>query len=326
MRRLALALGGLALASCGGELTLDPRRVADARRGAPLAPDARGRGAGAARGAAPDPHPPDGGASFEPPDPDMCEVTHVRAREWLAAAFAELGYDVERERGHDGAFAVENVIATLPGASPEVVLVGAHYDALYAAADDNSTGVAVVLEVARVLRGRRYERTVRFVGFDLEELGMVGATLYARAHAGEIVALFNIDGVGFTAPDQPSVPGIPLPSRGDFVLVIGNEPSTDLTAETRGVARALDIGRVEALVAAGDGTSALLGLVRIAGSDKAPFWARGVSAVMLTDTGPVRQDSYHSAADDVAGLDATFLAANARVTAAAVAYQARVIP
>ena len=143
--------------------------------------------------------------------------------------------------------------------------------------------------------------------------------------ANELVAVFNIDGVGFTASDQPTVPAISLPSRGDFLLLIGNEPSTDLTAETRGVARALDLGRVEALVAAGDGTSALLGLVRIGGADKAPFWVYGVPAVMLTDTGPVRQGSYHSAADDVAGLDKAFLTASARVSAAAIAYAARAI-
>lgn len=319
------AAASLMLAGCSDELTLDGPR---ASRAAAFAAEVDGARVLSFVAALVDAHRADAPIDCSAADETefLCHVTHVGARERLATELEALGYEVEREHAVDGTFAVENVIATLPGLSTEVVLVGAHYDAGYAAADDDSTGVAVLVEVARLCRQRSFERTLRFVGFDLEELGMVGSTAYARAHAGEIVAVFNLDSVGYTAASQPALPGIALPSTGDFLTALANEPSAELAAETRAIARAFALGRVEAIIAAGDGTAPLLGLYGVGSGDHAPFWALGVPAVMLTDTGPIRHESYHSSGDDVAHLDSSFLTANARVAAAAVAYTARVSP
>ena len=322
----AVAAVTMALACCSDQVELEPARVEPART---LAAEVDAERVLAAVSELVEAHrsdtPLDCGL-LEDPEPELCHLTHRHARDWLAATFAELGYDVVREKSRDGAFEVENVIAVLPGNTSELVVVGAHYDALYAAANDNSTGVAVLVELARIAKARRFERTVHFVGFDLEELGMLGSTAYVSAHPAKPVAVFNIDGVGFSAPTQGTVPAIPLPSRGDFLALLANDASIELAAETRALALQLELGRVEAIIAPGDGTAPLLGLIHIGSGDKTPFWVADMPALMFTDTQPFRDDGYHSSKDTVARLDPGFLADNARIAAAALVYVAGAAP
>ncbi len=262
-------------------------------------------------------------ATLDEPSDVVCHDTHLAARAWLAEAFASLGYPVSRQTSHDGVLEVVNVVAELPGSGSGVLVVGAHYDAAYAAANDDSSGVAVLVELARVLRGRSFERTVRFVGFDLEELGAVGSASYARSlDRAEVAAMISLDGVGISTPTQPSLPGVPFPSKGDFLAVIANEPSVELGASVRVLSRELQLGPTEVLVAAGDGSAPLLGVYGVGSGDRSPFWVLGIPAILLCDTQPIRTQRYHSPEDDVAGLDPEFLARSARIAAATVAYAA----
>lgn len=112
-----------------------------------------------------------------------------------------------------------NVLAALPGGDPalarEIVVVGAHYDhlgmggsgslepepgAIHNGADDNASGVATLLESARILtRGPRPDRTVMFMAFAAEEMGLLGSAHYVHHPAVPLertVAMINLDMVG----------------------------------------------------------------------------------------------------------------------------------
>jgi Zn-dependent M28 family amino/carboxypeptidase len=99
-------------------------------------------------------------------------------------------------------------------------------------ADDNSSGVAALLEVARVLAGAPTRRTLRFCFFGAEEVGLQGSAAHLealRADETRVIAALHLDSVGFraTAPGSQGAPDdipwfLSVPDRGDFVLVAGN--------------------------------------------------------------------------------------------------------
>jgi aminopeptidase YwaD len=94
-----------------------------------------------------------------------------------------------------------NVVATKPGTTrpQESIVVGGHYDSVPGSpgANDNASGVAATLEAARVLAGVPTARTVRFVLFAAEELGLFGSAAYAAERRQGVVAMINLDMVGW---------------------------------------------------------------------------------------------------------------------------------
>jgi len=128
-----------------------------------------------------------------------------------------------------------NVVARKPGREQprRVVVVGAHYDSVPVApgANDNASGVAVVLEVSRVLVNRSFPYTLAFVAFGAEELGLLGSQHYVRVAGQDVVAMINVDVVG----------------QGDRLLafnIAGRGPLLDLAdrlARERGIS--LRVGR-----------------------------------------------------------------------------------
>lgn len=96
-----------------------------------------------------------------------------------------------------------NVIGTLAGASPETIVLGGHYDSVAAGpgAGDNGSGIATLLELARVLaNGPQPEHTLVFVAFDAEEEGLLGSEAYVKGltndQLGRIQAMLNFDMLG----------------------------------------------------------------------------------------------------------------------------------
>lgn len=262
------------------------------------------------------------------PDEAACHLTDRRARRWITARLRALGYDPRVEVERSGGFELANIVAELPGESDEVVLIGAHYDAAYAAADDNSSGVAVLLELARILRGRSFPHTVRFVAFDLQRLGMAGSTRYVRdlGHQEKIALAVIIDSVAYTAAEQPGQLGVPFPSTGDFLAVIADEVSSDAAAATCVLSSTLKLGTSRGLLLPELGLSPSSELIALPAGDQAPFWSADIPTVLLTDTGSIRNEHAGTAADDLQHLDRAFLGANARIAAAAVAYVAGETP
>ncbi|HLL53532.1 MAG TPA: M28 family peptidase [Myxococcaceae bacterium] len=266
----------------------------------------------------------------EPGDPEkyprFCALTRTGGEALITAKLEGLGFRVTRQEMVAHGLPTTNLIADLPGTSrpDEVVLVGAHFDAFYAGADDNSSGVAALLELARVLSRHRFERTIRFVGFDLEELGLIGSARYVQATRGErlsAVVIFDCIGYYDARPgSQLSLPGLPTPAAGNFLAVIGNDLSSGQASELFRLNQALALMEVVPLISPRDGVFTLGGdLMR---SDHAPFWLSQEKALFLTDTANFRNPNYHSPKDTLETLNPDLFHKAVQVAAAGIAYWA----
>ncbi|QRN95174.1 M28 family peptidase [Archangium violaceum] len=258
--------------------------------------------------------------------PALCSLTRDRAGQMMVDSLGSHGLKVSRQIAEGGGWSSSNVIAELPGVSKpeEVVLVGAHFDAYFGGADDNSSGVAAVLELARVLSQYRFDRTVRFVGFDLEEVGLVGSNRYVDTLGGErLVASVVFDCIGYydSRPgSQGSLPGLPAPNTGDFLAAFANEDSRQQATDLYALSQALHLINVVPVVSPGRGAYPLTGnLLR---SDHAPFWFTGRNALFLTDTANFRNPNYHWESDLPPTLDPVSFRKAVQVSAAALAYWA----
>jgi Zn-dependent M28 family amino/carboxypeptidase len=199
-----------------------------------------------------------------------------------------------------------------PNAS--LVILGAHFDSVEGTpgADDNASGVAVLLEAARLLAGARLKHQLLFCAFNLEEQNMVGSTHLAKKlkNAGaNIRAMVSLEMVGFTdrRPGGQKYPtGLSwfYPERGDFIAVVGNWRSYSLLKQfTRSMRRVSGLP-VESLTVLGNGL--LIPAVRL--SDHSPFWDAGYPALLVTDTSFFRNPHYHRPSDTIETLDLEFMA------------------
>jgi len=254
---------------------------------------------------------------------------------YLAEQFRHLGLDVSLHPFDALGSTYHNVIATLsPSASAgsptpnegSQLIIAAHYDTVPGSpgADDNASGLAVLLEVARSLRDMPLSGEVRFIGFCLEEEDLLGSLAYVahlRANNQALRGAIVLECVGYTRVDEGSqlVPaGLPItvPSVGNFLGIVGNADSAQLAANIeRSANRAVpDLNTVSLLV---PGRGELFPDTRR--SDHAAFWEHGYPAVMLTDTANFRNPHYHQPTDTLETLNLEFLRKVAEaVTAAAI--------
>jgi Zn-dependent M28 family amino/carboxypeptidase len=208
-----------------------------------------------------------------------------------------------------------NVVATV-GAHRHAppLIVAAHFDTVEQSpgADDNASGVAVLLEVARLAQGLALTRPVRFIAFNLEEENLLGSLAYAtalRTSGQAILGAIVLECVGYARSEpgsQQRPPHVPVevPSVGDFLAVVGNDTSKGLvTAITSSGGRAVPPFKMIPLVVPGRGEV----LPDTRRSDHAAFWDQGFPAVMLTDTANFRNPHYHRPTDTIDTLNLTFL-------------------
>lgn len=270
----------------------------------------------------------------------IAEIRTPGSSHWLAVQelcadrLAMLGFDVELHEYGSGT----NVIGRLPGtdATDEIVLIGAHYDHIPGClgADDNATGVAGALELARVVASTPTRpRTLAIACWDEEEVGLRGSIAWVgngQIPGEEVVAYFNYDMIGHAsdAPDSQAIPagfdGL-FPAqyaqveansfRGDFVLVAADDLASRPLESYKEHADILGLRTVSAVLDATEKNSALYANLRR--SDHAAFWATDIPALFFTDTGELRDMSYHcmEGQDSVELLDFGF---SARVVAATV--------
>ena len=210
------------------------------------------------------------------------------------------GYEVEGEW-------CENLEITIPGSARagEIVLVGAHYDTVQGSpgANDNASGVAALLEMARLLQGRAGARTVRLVAFVNEEppffyFGNMGSKVYARAaraRGDDIRVMLSLEMLGCYS-DRPGSQAYPpllkffYPGRGNFVAFVSNLRSR------RALREVVDAFRAESDFPAESLASPAI-VPGVSWSDQISFWRAGYRAVMVTDTAFYRYPYYHSARD-----------------------------
>lgn len=253
------------------------------------------------------------------------------ARDYIARAFTAAGLAPEIQ-AIEAAPDYANVVAAIGPPDAPRLIIGAHYDAAgpYPGADDNASGVAGVLELARRLAREPFKLRVEFVAFCLEEpphfgLETMGSHAYARrskAAGVAVQAMLSLEMIGyFTEADRSQQYPQPIfkalyPSRGDFIAVVGRWQETVLV---RRIARAMR-GASPLSVQAFNGPASTPGLAL---SDHASFWAAGYKAAMVTDTAFFRNPNYHTAGDTPATLDYVRMAQVIDGLAAAIVSMAR---
>ncbi len=236
----------------------------------------------------------------------------LAAAAYIEAELTRAGFKPRRDEYEVQGRKVWNIEAELTGRSSEVVLIGAHYDSVLGApgANDNGSGVAALLALARRSVGQPNEHSLRFVAFVNEEpgyfqTGQMGSLVYAqrcRTRGDRIRAMISLETIGYYSNKRGSqsypMLGLNLlyPRTGNFIGFVGNVASRELLRDALGAFRA------EADVASEGG--ALPGFVRGVGwSDQWSFWQQGYPGIMVTDTAPFRYPYYHKAGDTPDKLD-----------------------
>lgn len=227
-----------------------------------------------------------------------------------------------------------NIFAERKGTDSKAgaILVAAHYDTVpnSPGADDNATGVAVVLEVARLLASRSTVRTLQVAFFDREEIGLLGSLAFTgnAAKLKDLQGVVVLDMVGYachtsgcqrypqglTPKPVLDAAGMNSSDKGEFIAVVGDAEHPLLLGAF-----------------AESGTTNLPPIVTlpvplkgvltpdVLRSDHAPFWYKGVGAVLVTDTANLRSPHYHKSTDTLATIDRIFFAGSAQIVVNATA-------
>ena len=203
-------------------------------------------------------------------------------------------------------------IETEIGARPEILLIGAHYDSVFGSpgANDNGSGVAAMLALARRFAQKPAQHTLRFVALVNEEppyflTEQMGSFVYAgrcKARGDQISVMISLETIGYfsDAPHSQTYPSLGLgvfyPTVGNFIGFVGNVRSRAL------LRRAIALFRKHARLPS-EGAALPSFIPGVSWSDQWAFWQHGYPGIMVTDTAPFRYPHYHSATDTPDKLD-----------------------
>jgi Zn-dependent M28 family amino/carboxypeptidase len=236
-----------------------------------------------------------------------------KTAQYIEDSFKGQGYKVSAQEYVVQMRKVRNLIAEIPGGSKagEIIIVGAHYDTVYdcPGADDNTSGVAGLLELAQLLKDSHPARTIRFVAFVNEEppwfqTDDMGSLVYADAahkRKDKIVAAVVLETIGMYSDAEGSQQypaGLKsfYPSKGNFIAFVGDLGSRSLVSD---VVRSFR----SAVQFPSEGSAAPGAIPGVGWSDHWSFWQEGYHAIMVTDTAPFRNKNYHELTDKPETLD-----------------------
>jgi len=227
---------------------------------------------------------------------------------YIDATLQSMGYPVKTQRYGEEDPVFKNLAVRIPGSGrgDEIVVVGAHYDTVPGSpgADDNASGIAALIEIARSLRNMSLSRTVCLVAFTNEEepfshSDLMGSVVYAR-HARDnneaVVGMLSLESLGYYSEEPGSQKYPPpfswfYPDKASFIAFVGNLRSRNLVR--RSIASFRKHGQFPS-----EGIAPPDSLFEDARrSDHAAFWAQGYPALMVTDTAPFRNPHYHKPSD-----------------------------
>jgi Zn-dependent M28 family amino/carboxypeptidase len=236
------------------------------------------------------------------------------AEDYVSLNFTAMGYAPVRQSFIYLRQEVANIIAGSTDTSGYYIL-GAHYDTVAGTpgADDNASGVAVLLETARLAGSLSPARPWAFIGFTTEEppaffTPYMGSRVYARRAREQrhtIKGMLGLEMVGYYSqtPDSQPLP-FPLrfmgyPTTGNFIALVADRRSRPLLAALeQALKNGCDLPTSSIAVPFG---GHILPETRL--SDHANFWDQGYPAIMLTDTAFLRNPHYHGPEDVMAHLD-----------------------
>lgn len=230
-----------------------------------------------------------------------------------AAAYIRSVYGRTRARVHDQVFQARgrtyhNVIAELGPRTGPLLVVGAHYDAFgdfgpNPGADDDASGTAGLLELARLFDGRRLPVRVELVAYANEEppwfgSPWMGSAVHARSLKGQDVrGMICLEMIGYFTKTQPAPNALfrlLYPKRGDFIAVAGRWTDRALTRHVKSAILGTGFPARSFTAPRDAGIDA---------SDQRSYWDQGIPAVMVTDTADVRNPHYHAPGDEAWTLD-----------------------
>jgi hypothetical protein len=237
----------------------------------------------------------------------------VAAKDFLNTELEQAGYTVREQKYTIEGKDFSNLEVEIPGSSraDEILVIGGHYDSAFNSpgANDNATGAAAVLALAREFVGTKPLRTLRFVEFTNEEppyfwTKHMGSLVYAQAakeREEKIVGMFSLETLGYftdKANTQKYPPPLSLiyPSQGDFIGFIGDIDSRELLRNT------IRSFRAQAKFPS-EGAALPSSIQGVGWSDQWSFWQQGYQALMITDTAPFRYPHYHTAEDTLDKID-----------------------
>lgn len=230
-----------------------------------------------------------------------------RAAAYIKDQFAASGYTPASQPYAVHKVPVENIDAELPGTDDpgSIVVVGAHYDSVTdcPGANDNATGIAATLELARRFARAPRPKTIRFAAFVNEEppffqTPQMGSAVYAnaaKARGDRIAAMLSLETIGYYSEERGSQQYPPplhllFPDTGNFIAFVSNLGSARLLRTAHRAFKA----RTPFPIQAAPAPESLAG---VGWSDQWAFWRAGYPAIMVTDTAPYRYPWYHTAED-----------------------------
>ncbi len=234
-----------------------------------------------------------------------------KAADFIRFSFREMGY-----RPEEWAYEAEGrtyrniVVGAKKNFTGEYIIIGAHYDSCFnPGADDNASGIAGLLELARLLKKSDLRVPVMFVAFTNEEppffmTGQMGSSVFVRAlkeSSVTVKAAVILETIGYYSDGLFSQKYLPLlgpfyPNKADFVAIVGNFASREVVDFFDKDFKRHKYFPVRVLIAPGF-------VPGINFSDHWSFWQEGYPAIMVTDTAYLRNKNYHAMTDVAATLD-----------------------
>jgi Zn-dependent M28 family amino/carboxypeptidase len=208
--------------------------------------------------------------------------------------------------------ACHNIEAEIRGGRPEILLIGAHYDSVLGSpgANDNGSGVAAMLALARRFAARQITKTLRFVAFVNEEppyflTEQMGSFVYAKrckTRGDKISAMISLETIGYFS-DAPHSQTYPSPGLGLFYPKVGNFIGFVSNVHSRTLLRRVVAAFRKHAKIPSEGAALPAFVPGVSWSDQWSFWRNGYPGIMVTDTAPFRYPYYHSSSDTPDKLD-----------------------
>jgi hypothetical protein len=252
---------------------------------------------------------------------NMWHYAHLNtAADFIEDSFSRAGLQTRRDSYNIHGQACHNIEAELSGSdgaeggspAPSIIVIGAHYDSVFGSpgANDNGTGIAATLALARRFAGKKPEHTLRFVAFVNEEppyflSGEMGSFVYAgrcKARGDKISAMISLETIGYFS-DAPGSQSYPSPGLGIFYPKVGNFIGFVSNVRSRALLRRVVALFREHAKVPSEGAALPAFIPGVSWSDQWSFWRYGYPGVMITDTAPFRYPYYHSSSDTPDKLD-----------------------
>jgi Zn-dependent M28 family amino/carboxypeptidase len=239
-----------------------------------------------------------------------------KSASYIESKFSSFGYEPIRQSYTYRGNKYYNVSVEVKGVDQsknEIIVIGAHYDTVVgtSGADDNASGIAGLLELARLIRSNPLSRTIHFVAFTLEEppasftknMGSYICAKNLRKKRIEVYGMISLEMLGFYSDRKKSQSYFPFsflrffyPDTGNFIAFVGNLSSRRFSSAFKTSFKAISSFPVESL-----NTPSFVPPINF--SDHFSFWRFGYPAMMITDTAFMRNKNYHKDTDTAETLD-----------------------